>query len=200
MKLIGLCGQKGSGKTTVANMIRELRPGTALIAFADPLKEFCSKVLDWPREALEDGDYKETPDERYQMPDGGDYLTPRIAFQKLGTEWGRACYPNVWVDYGMRRAREALDPKLTRRGHPGPASLVVFTDVRFVNEAKAITEEGGEVWRIVRGMDRSTDTHPSETEMLSPQMDRCVVHEVNNNTRLTLPELRGKVAALLEES
>ena len=32
------------------------------------------------------------------------YLTPRHALQQLGTEWGRRCYNNTWIDYAIRVA------------------------------------------------------------------------------------------------
>lgn len=32
------------------------------------------------------------------------WLTPRQALQQLGTEWGRRCYNDVWIEYAMRIA------------------------------------------------------------------------------------------------
>lgn len=37
-----------------------------------------------------------------------EYLTPRHALQTLGTEWGRSCYQDTWVDYTLRVAKELL--------------------------------------------------------------------------------------------
>lgn len=45
-------------------------------------------------------------------------LTPRLALQRLGTEFGRALDPNVWVRLGIRRAEEAgRQPFYTDRPH-----------------------------------------------------------------------------------
>lgn len=89
-----------------------------------------------------------------------EYLTPRFALQTLGTEWGRACYQNVWIDYGIRIAKKLVedpyahyDPKSglayggmfdkDRRG-------VVFSDLRFRNEFDAVKNAGGKMVRVIR--------------------------------------------------
>lgn len=71
----------------------------------------------------------------------GVHLTPRRALQQLGTDWGRNCYENTWVDYAMRRARTLQDA-----GCP----LVLITDVRFQNEADAIRAAGGIIIAVER--------------------------------------------------
>ena len=52
-----------------------------------------------------------TEAEKERIHDGyfKDFLTPRHALQQLGTEWGRSCYVNVWVDYALRVAKELLE-------------------------------------------------------------------------------------------
>lgn len=157
--ILGICGRKGSGKSTLAKMLCCLVPGARSIAFADPLKQFVSELYDWPMAQLEDQTFKETPDLRY--PRGGTsgsivHLTPRHAMQQLGTEWGRACYEQTWVRYGLRRA-QALEAD----GCP----LVLITDVRFINEGEAIAAVGGAVVRIERAHMDATDPHGSEREV-----------------------------------
>lgn len=63
--IVGVTGLAGSGKDTVARMLLELVPGAVRIAFAEPLKRFCSEVYDWPLDKLEDQTFKATPDRRY---------------------------------------------------------------------------------------------------------------------------------------
>jgi hypothetical protein len=44
-------------------------------------------------------------------------------------------------------------------------SLVVADDVRFPNEALAIKEMGGEVWKIVRPGTENNESHSSEGQL-----------------------------------
>jgi hypothetical protein len=109
-------------------------------------------------------------------------LTPRHALQTLGTNWGRKLYQNVWVDLGIRRAKEA-------------GGLIVFSDCRFLNEARAIREAGGQVWRVVRpgaGLSGAAGLHPSEMEQESPSMDQLVTTVIVNSG--SLEDLRAQVS------
>ncbi len=182
MKLIGLVGKAGSGKDSAAAMI----PGARRFSFADPLKEFCRDVFGWDRETLwGPSELRNKPDPRYVRPDGT-LLTPRYALQQLGTQWGRDCCPDVWALAGVRRAQES------------GASVAVFTDCRFVNEAFAISAAGGEVWRIVRpgaGLADSAGAHASELEQDSPNMDVLIDRTIYNTG--SLEDLRAAIVGLL---
>ena len=196
--LVAIAGKKGSGKNTLARMLRELIPGAVELAFADPMKDFVAQVYDWPREKLEDLTFKETPDQRYVrltrqdiidlewndkidawheaqedgvslvqhldlteaeysdwVQSGEVHLTPRRALQWLGTEFGRRCYANTWVDLALRRVAEL------ERTHP----LVIVTDCRYENESRAVLAAGGYVVKVIRPGLPSTDTHASEREI-----------------------------------
>jgi hypothetical protein len=86
----------------------------------------------------------------------GTYLSPRLALQSLGTEWGRRLYKDVWVDACFSRidAREGATP-------------VVITDGRFLNEIRGSRRKGAFVVKLARGMSASTATHESEAELRS---------------------------------
>lgn len=131
--LIGLAGAAGAGKGSVANvLVRE--HGFSEIAFADPLYEAVSAILQVPVGHLKDRSVKE---------EAVDWVgkSPRELLQLLGTEFGRKMISeSIWVDAGMRRAAS-----LRRYGED-----VVITDVRFDNEAEAILEAGGVVWEVTR--------------------------------------------------
>jgi len=117
------------------------------------------------------------------------YLTPRYALQQLGTEWGRDCYPNTWIDLAIRTAMalrtsgvlRSLHYKYTAKeglvsGHVpfGPRiGGVAITDVRFLNEVLAINNAGGEVYLLTRGLglEGAAGQHKSETEMRSIPKD-----------------------------
>lgn len=102
------------------------------------------------------------------------YLTPRHAIQTLGTDWGRACGQNVWIDYAMRVCAKLetgsynYDPKIgVYPDFEGVRKDVVISDLRFRNELTRI-KENGVVLRIKRTIaDESTKisaSHISETE------------------------------------
>lgn len=106
------------------------------------------------------------------------YLSPRYALQRIGTEWGRHCYDNTWVDYAIRIGgtltanKQAhytpqrgmwLDPAVPEKVTPYKA--VIISDVRFVNEIKGIRKAGGKLVRVKRpGLDSPAWQHASETE------------------------------------
>lgn len=173
--LIGLAGKARAGKDTVAAMI-----GGQRLAFAAPIKAICRDLFHFSHEQLE-GQLKEMPDPRYTRPDGT-HLTPRFAMQTLGTDWGRECDPDLWVKFGMMKAANLL-----RHGQ-----AVVFSDVRFENEARAIREAGGEVWRIVRpgeGLHGFAAGHVSE--QTSPELVALCNRTIRNYG--TLEDLQGEV-------
>ncbi len=68
-----------------------------------------------------------------------------------------------------------------------PAGDVAFSDCRFPNEAAAIRDRGGEMWRIDRPGTAPVNAHPSETALDGFNFDR---HIDNGGT---LAALRAKV-------
>jgi hypothetical protein len=164
-RLIGLCGHARAGKDTVAKLVQRVEPITEIMAFADPLKKICANVFGFSWNQLY-GDARDRPDTRYTLANGQP-LTARYALQRLGTDWGRDCDPEIWIKYGLRRAR-----KLREKGY-----AVVITDVRFLNEAEAITHEDGDIWKVVRpGADGQVGIvgHASEAEIPTIECDRII--------------------------
>lgn len=187
-RLIALAGRARSGKDTVAEMAQAaLMPQQSVLrAFAAPLKEICQQVFDFSIEQVY-GAAKELPDPRYPRGDGT-FLTPRFAMQVLGTEFGRACYPEIWVEMMLRKVKEA---------HAMGRSVVI-TDCRFVNEAKAVKAAGGKVWRILRPeADAPPARHVSEKEIDTPEFKLLVDRLIPNAH--SLDELKVVVEKALEE-
>ncbi len=185
--LIGLAGRAKSGKDTVASIIKsqinKRGYGVKTIAFAAPLKRIVQELYAFDDQQMTQHDLKEAGDKRYPRPDGT-FLSPREAMQILGTEFGRRCYPNTWIDFGIRQAKKAMKPDNHFNAEAAGVS-VVFTDCRFINEAKAILDIGGEVWRIRRPLaDELPGMHASETEMDSAEFCRLVTHVVHNDEGL----------------
>lgn len=81
------------------------------------------------------------------------HLTPRLALQALGTEWGRTLYDNTWVDLTVRKIRESSHQRF------------VITDVRFRNEIAGLSNGGAKLVRLKRGS--QAFSHKSEAEMAS---------------------------------
>ena len=128
-------------------------------------------------------------------------LTSRLALQTLGTDWGRALLPDVWARAGVNLAEAILAGEGAKYGARNLTArkpeVVVFSDVRFANEAAEIREAGGRVWRVERttakGAGGMGDSHPSEAEQDSIEADTTI----RNNA--TLGELRGAVRFALTE-
>jgi len=139
-------------------------------------------------------------------------LSPRLALQVLGTEWGRFCYYNVWIDYAIRIANELLnkDAYMYTSAHGlqeypsnGPNAYVyrtkhvIIPDVRFSNEISAIKKAGGKLIRIKRpvaGLQGFTANHASEAEQLSIP-DSEFDYVIDNDG--TIPELAAKLADIM---
>lgn len=139
------------------------------------------------------------------------FLTPRYALQKLGTEWARGCYPNVWVEYALRVAdRLSVEGGYTydavrglehawRPGDENWRTNVVIPDVRFKNEIDGLRAHGAKLIRIVRsgsGLVGGAGQHTSETEQASIPDDAFDTVIQNDGT---LAELGEAVARWMVE-
>lgn len=117
---------------------------------------------------------------------GGCFLTPRYALQTLGTEWGRHCYSNVWVEYALRVAGQLYN--------------AVVSDLRFKNEVDAFRKAGAKLIRIVRpgaGLAGSAGRHVSEAEQESIPDSAFDAIIVNDGT---LEDLERKMRAFVDAS
>jgi len=176
--LIGLCGPAGAGKNTVAELLIDSDRCTFhQMAFADPLYECVSVITGISVAELQNRDVKEAV-----IPWLG--KSPRQMLQSLGTEWGRdTIHPEIWIRIAMKRAIP----------HLFVGRSVVVTDVRFDNEAKAITDAGGEVWRVVRPgwrcLEESTAAHQSEAGV----SEHLIARTIDNSG--SLDDLRHELNA-----
>lgn len=224
--ILGICGAAGSGKDAAAEVLLRYG-GWVRIGLADPMKRFCQEVFGFSHEQVwGPSEARNAPDPRYlrrrtgedgnrithfdnhgkavvePIPVTDEYLTTRHALQQLGTQWGRACYRDVWVRYAMRIATRVLEeqcgyscvtglnPRVTFEER---IEHVVIPDVRFRNELKAIRAAGGKVLKLERataGLKGDAKYHASEQEMLgfkACDFDAVVVNDAS------LEELAARV-------
>lgn len=163
-RIIGLCGDIGAGKDTVAEYLVRER-GYTQIAFAAKLKQVTADVFGLDsRYVFGTQEEKEEPIP-HVVDAAGEPRTGRSLLRWLGTEGFRTIDPAVWVKYAMRTQVDAR-----------PHARWVFSDVRFRNEMHAIRERGGLVWEIAKvgGPDRSTG-HRSDKEWRAVPRDNLLV-------------------------
>jgi hypothetical protein len=154
--LIGFHGRAGAGKDTAAASL--IKDGWQQAFFSEPLKAALNAMFGWTPEMWNDRVWKETR----AAPT---WLSPRDLAISLGTQWGRDTIDrNLWVSLTMRRLQPGRD--------------VVFTDVRFRNEAQAIEAAGGIVIEIVRPNNPTPAvSHPSERRLPPGLVDHVVAND-----------------------
>ena len=163
MQYLGLAGKKRVGKDTFANIVDD-GSSVATFSFAEPIYAMLESAFgSLPRI----GDGFEV-DKDAVIPAAG--KTVRELLQTLGTDWGRELVNNnVWVnimeDYlSMRLAEGNLTP-----------DYVIFTDVRFDNEAALVKKLGGTVIEIRNDNAPKGDKHASEAGV-TPSLIDYVLH------------------------
>ena len=173
--VLGLSGYARSGKDTVADYLVESY-GYTKMSFADPMKQ-ALLTLD-PN--IDFGEGRAYLSQAVRV--GWDELKSnsteiRPLLQRLGTEIGR----NMWgEDFWVNAAINSIPD----------GSKIVFADVRFPNEAKAIRDLGGRVWRIERNGVGPANSHISETALDGYSFNKVL----SNNSDLEA------LASLVEET
>lgn len=144
--IVGLSGYARSGKDTVASLLTN----HTRRAFADPMRDALYTLNPIIFDAHERVSHIV---DRFGW-DKAKVMFPELRrlLQVLGTEVGRQMIDqDVWVTMATK---DLL-----------PSDDVVFADVRFPNEARAIKALGGTVWRINRPGNEPINAHSSETAM-----------------------------------
>lgn len=121
--LIGLGYKMEHGKDTVADHLVR-RYGFVKVGFADALKDAVASMYGWKRELLDDQTFKRKYDEYWDC-------TPRQALQKVGQSMRDNIDRDIWVRSCIIRIIES--------GH----KRVVISDMRYINEVKAIQDLQG---------------------------------------------------------
>lgn len=146
------------------------------------------------------------------------FLTPRYALQQLGTNWGRDCYPNIWVEYALRTAKILLestyeDSKVkgyhplyySARGgiwegqNPRHVRGVVISDVRFENEVRCIKEAGGKVFCLRRGSGLAGEAGQHKSEQELQNIPEKYFEGIIDNREWSLEQLEDRMNRIAEE-
>lgn len=164
---IGICGEKGHGKDTLAKLVCQRLPRSKKTAFADVLKDMAAEIFELPVEIFHDqtmkevflGDYILLDNYLARMhaatglpikPQGKAAGTPRELIQYFGTEYVRRADNSYWVRHTLTQ-------------DPTDLKHLVVSDVRFADEARAVNDRNGLTVRLVRtDLPSSGDKHVSE--------------------------------------
>ena len=160
--IIGLSGYAQSGKNTVADILVD-HHGFIQLAFADAIRDFIYEINPLvscsPTGYLQDLVNLKGWDEAKQEPQ------VRKLLQSTGVAGRNMIDEYLWVALTLSQIK---DPQEGR---------YVITDVRFPNEAAALTAQGGQLWRIERpGVDAVND-HVSETALDAWVFDETIIND-----------------------
>lgn len=184
VEVLGIAGYARSGKDTVAKKLMDY--GYINMSFAEPIKEAMYMLNPKVAYDMEDLDYQHIID-TYGIDDAKvKYPEVRRLLQVFGTEVGRSMFgEDVWVDMAMDNMPDG--------------AKVVFTDVRYPNEANAIRNFGGEIWWVEREGVGPLNDHPSENSLNEylfnyrvknngsvEELEQKVLDGLNNHLALTV--------------
>lgn len=180
LKIIGLSGYAQSGKDTVGKMLVE--QGYERLAFADTLKIMLLELNPIALVVKSGGSVVRWRVQDVVQANGWEQAKKigdvRELLQRLGMSGRRLIGDDVWV-----KAVFDLVDDLSR---------FVITDVRFPDEAQAIKDAGGQVWRIERPDTEPVNRHESETALDDWAFDLTIVNGG------TLEELQKQALVTLE--
>jgi hypothetical protein len=124
MKIIGISGHKGSGKTTVAEWLRATAiKSVHMIGFSYAIKDAYCYLFE-PRLSPSDFDSQKTKD--IEHVNG---KTHRELLQEFGTGM-RGIWPDIWINHW-------------KKCWIGEDGILLVPDVRFPNEVESIHRNGG---------------------------------------------------------
>jgi hypothetical protein len=157
--VIGLTGYAQSGKDTLASILVE-RYGYRRVAFADAIREFIYEVN--PMVACSPTGYLKDLVNLVGWDNAKQEPQVRRLLQDLGVAARKLIDEDIWVKVALRSV--------------SPGDRVVITDVRFENEAKHISELGGQLWRVKRPGVEAVNAHISETQMDGYKVDQIFLN------------------------
>jgi ABC-type oligopeptide transport system ATPase subunit len=181
----------------------EDQSGWEIKKFAGKLKQIASLLTGIDIVNFEDPEFKK----KVMGPEWnvhGMPMTYRQFLQKLGTDGLRDnLHTNVWLnalfaDYVPIEESNFFEYPKRKTVFDNPESKLkypnwIITDVRFINEAKAIKDRGGIIIRVDRPFFKPVNNHPSEIALDNWEFD----YKIGNVSDLT--SLKFTIQIILEE-
>lgn len=175
---VGIHGPARSGKDTAGKAVAE-KLGLRQLAFATPMKDMALRIDPMVATMRCNGHHVHLSEvvERFGWEEAKRLPEVRRFIQRLGAEGLREYDPDFWVDLAEQEAASSTVG-------------VVFTDVRYPNEAELIRRHNGVLLSIRRsGLDEEDDYRQHSSESFYDELPYDLVL-VNNCT----PEELGKRA------
>ena len=140
--LIGIVGNIGSGKDTIANYLIT-KHNFKKDSFAANVKKSLSVIFGWDLsllegDTIESREWREQVDEWWATRLNIPHLTPRWVMTYWATDMARNMFHNdIWI--------ASLEKRI------GLIENTIISDARFINEITAIKNNGGIIIRVTRG-------------------------------------------------
>lgn len=156
IKYIGICGTKGSGKTTLANIIIEELNKKGHKVIVQPFAKGIKEVLANTVATINNIPYNEAV-QYFITPELKETIIPSInttarhMMITFGTDFVRTINPDLWVIYTHNQLEKIIEDNK----HSNNTLYVIFDDIRFENEHDFVKHTlNGNVLYITK--DRST--------------------------------------------
>lgn len=180
--IIGITGNIGSGKTTLAQGIVSI--GFEEYCFATPLKKI-AEIFDFDKDHLYGSQEQKLEIHPKWKVSSRDFL------QKVGTELFRDRLSEVLPNMDIK---DSIWIELFRVFYYKHRKNYVISDLRFEDEAKAIRAMGGIIIRTVRNTKEDfVSTHKSET-----QVNNIIPNLIVDNNSLSKEEALNVVKKYLK--
>ena len=195
MSIIGLCGNKGSGKDTIADFLIE-KYNFKKIAFADFIKSALKQLFDWNDDTF-------TQENKEKKDDYWD-ITPREMCQQLGTEFLRIhCKDIISTKFNLPNGEiyhstyhiKRINQEVIKILSQNPNTKFVFSDIRFQDELDYIKKLNGIIIKINRPDNKQNKFNNHLSEQCIDILNNIDI-EIENN--LTIQDLNNKVNSIIE--
>jgi hypothetical protein len=163
-KIIALTGAKGSGKDTVANIIKSNYDNVKTVAFADPIKNVVQHIFDLDSSSVDQYDLFKRTTIEYQLPG---YINHTVSARHVVREIGM-----LMRSYDEKQFNEYVKQQF----NTDHSAIWVVTDLRFDNEYTMLKQIGAKTIKIDRP-DYHYDGHITERGF----DDHLVNYTINND-------------------